>query len=455
MNVLKTIILAAGFGTRMKSKTPKVIHKVLGKPLVEHVIDTAKKAGSQEICVVVGHGAEQVKEAVKHEVTYRLQAEQLGTGHAVKMAEDVIGEEGNVLVLFGDTPLITPETITMMIEFHEESHNSVTVLSTIVEDPTGYGRIIRGKNGAFLKSVEQKDASPEEAKVQEINSGMYIFKAVDLKYALSKITNDNAQGEYYLPDALEILLAEGKRVDAVVTNNFKEILGINDRVQLNYATTIMRDRINESFMRAGITIINNENTYIAPDVVIGNDTVIYPGTIIEGTCQIGEDCIIGPNAKIVDTMIGDHVTVDQSTILESQIGSGTTVGPFAYVRPHCNIGQKVKVGDFVEVKNANIGDGSKASHLTYIGDADVGKGVNFGCGTVIVNYDGEKKHRTVIEDHAFIGCNTNLISPVKVEESAYTAAGSTITGDVPKEALAIARAKQRNVENWVNRNRKK
>lgn len=454
MELLKTIILAAGFGTRMKSKTSKVTHKVLGKPLVEHVIDSALHAGSNEICVVVGHGAEKVKEAVQHDVTYRLQEQQLGTGHAVMMAEDLIGEEGNVLVLFGDTPLITSETITMMIDFHEENHNSVTVLSTIVDDPTGYGRIIRGRNGAFLKSVEHKDATDEEKQVQEINSGMYVFRAKDLKYALTKLTNDNAQGEYYLPDTLEILLAEGMRVDAVVTGNYKEILGINDRVQLHLATSIMRERINEKHMREGITIISSEQTFIGPDVTIGNDTIIYPGTQIEGKVTIGEDCVIGPNTKIIDCQIGAGVTIDQSTALSSSIGDGTTVGPFAYIRPKSQLGKKVKIGDFVEIKNATMGDGSKASHLTYIGDADVGKNVNFGCGTVVVNYDGQNKHRSIIEDNAFIGCNTNLVSPVKVEENAYTAAGSTITIDVPKDALAVARAKQRNVEKWVLRNQK-
>ncbi|WP_105616712.1 bifunctional UDP-N-acetylglucosamine diphosphorylase/glucosamine-1-phosphate N-acetyltransferase GlmU [Vallitalea okinawensis] len=456
MKKLQTVILAAGFGTRMKSNVPKVIHKILDKPLVEHVITAAKDAGSTETCIIVGHKSEEVKNAIASDnVEYRLQKEVLGTGHAVMMAEDFIDDESLVLILFGDTPLITSETIKKMIDFHVKEENSVTVLSTDVDDPTGYGRIIRNEAGRFIKSVEHKDANNDELKVNEINSGMYCFDGAELKYALKNLTNHNAQGEYYLPDTLEILMGIGKKVEAVKTANYKEILGINNRHQLHIATEIMRERINISLMLEGVTIISSETTFISPDASIGKDTIIYPGTIIEGPCKIGENCDIGPNARIIMSCIGDDVKVENSTILDSSIGNNTTVGPYAYIRPNCEIGSHVKIGDFVEVKNATIKDHTKASHLTYIGDADVGSGVNFGCGTVVVNYDGENKHRTVIEDHAFIGCNTNLVSPVNVKERAYTAAGSTITKDVPEESLAIARARQVNVENWVSRNRKK
>lgn len=454
MNKLKTIILAAGFGTRMKSKTPKVIHKILDKPLVEHVITAAKEAGSDEICVVVGHQSEKVKAVLSQNVTFALQEEQLGTGHAVMQADDFIDEEGLVLVLFGDTPLITPGTLKDIVSFHIKEENSVTVLSTLVKDPTGYGRIIRDEKGTFVKSVEHKDASHAEKKVNEINSGMYCFNAKDLKEALKLIDNNNVQGEYYLPDTLEVLMAKNKKVNAMITKNYKEILGINDRVQLNQASNIMRDRINKKWMEHGVTIISNETTYISPDVTIGSDTIIYPGTILEGRCDIGEECILGPNTRISHATIGNYVKVEQSTVMQSRIGDHTVVGPYAYIRPNSHIGQQVKVGDFVEIKNATLGDGTKASHLTYIGDADVGRNVNFGCGTVIVNYDGQKKHRTTIKDNAFIGCNTNLVSPVTVEKNAYTAAGSTITHNVPENALGIARAKQSNKEDWVTRNRK-
>lgn len=456
MNKLQTVILAAGFGTRMKSKVPKVVHEVMGRPLVEHVIRATKEAGVTEVCAVVGHMSEVVQEAISTPgVEYRYQHEVLGTGHAVMMAEDFIKDESHVLILCGDTPLVTSKTLEDMLAFHCENNNSATVLSTIVDNPTGYGRIIRNANNAFMKIVEQKDASEEEKAVGEINSGMYCFKGKDLKYALKQLTNENAQGEYYLTDTLEILLKQGHKVDAVVTEEQDDIRGINNRVQLHDANTIMKNRINEKWMLEGVTIMDSNSTYISCDATIGMDTVIYPGVIMEGHVTMGENCIIGPQSRIINSQIGNHVKVEASTILESKVGNETTVGPYAYIRPGCDIGNKVKVGDFVEIKNAKIGDGTKASHLTYIGDADVGSQVNFGCGTVVVNYDGTNKHRSTIEDNAFIGCNTNLVSPVIVEEGAYTAAGSTITKNVSAGSLGIARARQTNIPNWVDKNRKK
>jgi len=452
MSKTKAIILAAGFGTRMKSKHPKVIHDILGKPLVSCVVQSAKDAGVDEICVVVGHASDQVKSAIKEEVSFAMQLEQLGTGHAVIMAEDFIEEEGKTLVLFGDTPLITSETLKALLETTIEKNNAVTVLSTVVDEPHGYGRIIR-KDGQFSKSVEHKDATVEERSVAEINSGMYCFDSKALKTALSKLSNDNSQGEYYLPDVLPIIMNEGGQVEALITKNSDEILGINTKVQLAEARTILQRRINNEHMLNGVTIINSDQTYISQEVIIGQDAVIYPNTFIEGASIIGEDSIIGPNAKVVNSQVGKGTSVEQSTVLESTIGDRTTVGPYAYIRPNSQIGNEIKIGDFVEVKNAVIGDGTKISHLTYVGDADVGKKVNFGCGTVVVNYDGQKKCRTTIEDEAFIGCNTNLVSPVTVHTRAYTAAGSTVTKDVPEESLAIARSRQTNIEEWVKRNR--
>ena len=451
----KALILAAGQGTRMKSEDSKVLHKVFDKALVDYPVLAAKEVGIQEICLIVGHKAEEVQKYFSDKVSYALQKEQLGTGHAVMQAGDFIDDEGEVLILYGDTPLITGQTLKKMLDFHRLNKNGATVLSAVVAEPAGYGRIVRNERNEFVKIVEQKDASVAEEKIQEINAGMYVFEAGLLKYALSQLTNHNVQKEYYLTDTLEILLSKGYRVDAVATDSVNDILGVNSRVQLAEVTEIMKERINEKHMLGGVTIIDPKSTYIGPDVIIGQDTIIEPGCILEGNTSIGTNCRIGYHSKIKNTFIGNAVDVEISVITDSFIDEGTHIGPFAYLRPHSHIGKNIKVGDFVEIKNANIGDGTKISHLTYIGDADVGKNVNFGCGTVVVNYDGEKKHRTTVKDNAFIGCNTNLVSPVVIEEGAYTAAGSTITQTVPKNSLGIARAKQENKEEWVTKKRKK
>ncbi|MFQ9697548.1 MAG: bifunctional UDP-N-acetylglucosamine diphosphorylase/glucosamine-1-phosphate N-acetyltransferase GlmU, partial [Zhenhengia sp.] len=428
----KSIILAAGQGTRMKSSTSKVLHEIFHKPLVYYPIEAARYAGAQEVCLVVGHKSEEVMKTFGDTVKYALQAERLGTGHAVMQAMDFIGDDGEILVLYGDTPLITAQTIEKMLAFHRKKKNAVTVLSALVDDPTGYGRIVRDESKHFVKIVEQKDATDEEKRITEINGGMYVFEAKHLKSALSKITNNNKQQEYYLTDTIEILLHEGYNVDAIAIMNPDDILGVNSREQLAQATAIMKQRINRKHMDNGVTLIDPHHTYIDPEVEIGQDTVIEPGCIIEGNTSIGENCIIGYNTKIRNCKVGNSVAIESSMLIDSQIDEGCHIGPFAYIRPNSHIGAKVKIGDFVEIKNATIGEGTKVSHLTYIGDADVGCDVNFGCGTVVVNYDGEKKHRTTIKDHAFIGCNTNLVSPVVIEENVYTAAGSTITQDVPK-----------------------
>lgn len=450
----KAIILAAGQGTRMKSDTSKVLHKVFNRPLVHYPIEAAKFAGAEDICLVIGHKAEEVQTVMGDDITYALQSEQLGTGHAVIQALDFIEDADEVIILYGDTPLITGKTIEKMLAFHRKKKNAATVLSAIVDDSTGYGRIVRDESKHFVKIVEQKDATEEERKIKEINGGMYVFEAELLKYSLSKITNDNAQNEYYLTDTIEILLNEGHNVDAIAITDATDILGVNSRVQLAEVTKIMQERINVQHMANGVTFIDFGNTYIDPSVTIGQDTIIEPGCIIEGNTVIGSGCHIGYNTKIKNSKLGNNIDVEISVITDSEVAEGAHIGPFAYIRPNSVIGANTKIGDFVEIKNATIGEGTKISHLTYVGDADVGKHVNFGCGTVIVNYDGKKKHRTTIKDNAFIGCNTNLVSPVVVEEGAYTAAGSTITKDVPKESLAIARAKQENKEGWVSKKRK-
>jgi len=444
------VILAAGEGKRMKSNKAKVLHKICGKTFIERVYESVKGAGIDETILVVGHKADQVQEHMKDSVSYVKQDVQLGTGHAVMQAEKYFeNKKGCVIVLCGDAPLITSKTISDAIEFHKNNGYSATVITAEMEDPTGYGRIVRSADGNVVKIVEHRDANEQERKIKEINSGLYVFNIENLVEALKMLDNNNDQGEYYLTDTIEILIKKGLKVGAVRAGDSSEVLGINDRVQLAKASEILRKKILQNLMLNGVTIIDPASTYIDEDVQIGIDTVVYPGTIIEGKTVIGENCTIGPNARIVSARIGNNVEINSSVILESIVDDNTHVGPFAYIRPESKIGKNVKIGDFVEVKKSVIGDGTKASHLTYIGDAEVGCNVNFGCGTVIVNYDGKKKHKTIIGDNAFIGCNSNLVSPVEIKKNAYIAAGSTITEEVPENSLAIARARQVVKENYV------
>ena len=446
------VVLAAGQGTRMKSDLYKVLHPVCGKPMVEHVIDHIRGLGISRIVTIVGHGAEMVEETLGEKSEYALQQEQLGTAHAVQQAERLIGDlDGTTIVVCGDTPLIRSETMEALIAHHKATGAKATILTAYADDPTGYGRIIRGENGQVLRNVEQKDATPEEQKVTEINTGTYCFDNRTLFETLKKVKNNNTQGEYYLPDVVGILQSESALVSAYVTEDFSETLGINDRVVLAEAERVMRRRIAEKHMRNGVTIINPENTYISAAAEIGRDTVLQPGTMIEGHTVIGSKCIIGPNSQIVDSVIGDNTTVHSSVVLSSRIGSATAIGPFAHIRPDSDLGDSVKIGNFVEVKKSTLGEGSKVSHLSYIGDAKIGSHVNVGCGTITVNYDGKNKHLTTIEDDAFIGCNSNLVAPVTVGKGAYVAAGSTITKNVPESSLAIARARQENKEGYANK----
>lgn len=445
------IILAAGQGKRIKSNLPKVLHKVAGKEMVNHVIDTIRSAGINDINVIIGKGAELVKEkTTSREVSYSMQLEQLGTGHAVKCAKDFFKDKSGVVAVFtGDAPLITSWTVENLIETHIKENNYATLLTSVINDPSGYGRIIRSTEGV-KKIVEHKDCNEAELKVNEINAGMYCFDIQSLTEALEKLSNENAQGEYYLTDIIEIFKNENKKIGAMITE-FEQTIGVNSRVELAKVEKILRDRINKLHMDNGVTLIDPNSTYIGADVSIGQDTVIYPGNYIEGNAVIGEECILYPNSRISNSTIGNCVEIQSSVIIDSTIGNETTVGPFAYIRPESKIGSKVRIGDFVEIKKSTIDDNTKVSHLTYIGDAEVGKNCNFGCGTVVVNYDGKNKHKTIIGDNSFIGCNTNLVSPVEVKNNTYIAAGSTITKEVPEGNLAIARAKQTNIEGWVDK----
>ncbi|MCL2593870.1 MAG: bifunctional UDP-N-acetylglucosamine diphosphorylase/glucosamine-1-phosphate N-acetyltransferase GlmU [Defluviitaleaceae bacterium] len=426
MKNFKAIILAAGFGSRMKSEIPKCMHEILGKSLLQYVIDAARLAGINDIAVVVGHKSEVITEKIQG-VSFYMQTDQLGTGHAVMCAREFIDDDSQVVVLCGDSPLITGETLKKLMEVDSPA----TVITTINKNPYGYGRIVR-ENGNFKTIVEEKDANEEQKLITEVNTGFFCFNGRDLKFALDGLTNNNAQREYYLTDTLSVLADNGKNISVFNAPNPGEFLGINTRIQLADATKVMRDRINEYHMLNGVTFLDPDNTYIGADVTIGQDTIIGPMVEIFGK-----------------SIIGARVNIKQSTRIEdSRVGDDTSVGPFAYIRPNSNIGNNVKIGNFVEVKNSNIGNGSKASHLTYLGDCDVSENVNFGCGTVIVNYDGVKKSRSTICEGAFIGCNANIVSPVTINEGAYVAAGSTITKDVPKNSLAVARERQKNIENW-------
>ncbi|MEG0259043.1 MAG: bifunctional UDP-N-acetylglucosamine diphosphorylase/glucosamine-1-phosphate N-acetyltransferase GlmU [Lysinibacillus sp.] len=452
MTNIFAVILAAGQGTRMKSKLYKVLHPVCGKPMVEHVVDHIQVLDVNRIVTVVGHGAEKVREQLGEKSEYVLQAEQLGTAHAVQQAEVILGkEDGTTLVVCGDTPLIRPETMQALFEHHQSKNAKATILTAIAENPTGYGRILRDTKGQVEQIVEQKDATQEQQQVKEINTGTYCFDNKALFETLKLVKNENAQGEFYLPDVIEILQQQGEIVSAYVTEDFEETLGVNDRYALSQAEELMRARINERHMRNGVTIVNPAATYISADAVIGPDTILQPGVMIEGNSVIGEDCLIGPNSQVIDSRIGDRTSIHSSVVSESVIADDTTIGPFANIRPLSNIGSHVKIGNFVEVKKSKLGNDTKVSHLSYIGDADIGSNVNIGCGSITVNYDGKNKFQTIIEDDVFVGCNTNLVAPVKVGKGSFIAAGSTITKEVPEDALAIARAKQENKLNYVSK----
>lgn len=440
------VILAAGQGTRMKSDMPKVLHKVCGLALVEHVIQACRSIG--EPVVIIGNGSEKVKALLGDGVSYALQAERKGTGHAVMecFTQVEINTE-YTLVCAGDMPLITGASLERLCACMEGK--GACVLSASMEDPFGYGRIIRNADGTFKKIVEQKDATAEEALVNEVNTSVYVFKTKLLADALKRITPANAQGEYYLTDCLEII-NRTEPIGVMCLEDATEAFGINDRVQLAEAAAIMQRKINNMHMRNGVTLIDPCNTYIEAGVEIGSDTVIYPGSYIGKGSKIGKNCILMGGNRFDNAVVGDGCTVEASVLLNCKVGDGTTVGPNAYLRPKAVIGNNARIGDFVEIKNATIGDGSKVSHLSYVGDATVGKKCNIGCGTVFVNYDGKHKHRSVVGDNVFVGSNSNLIAPVELKDGAYIAAGSTVTRDIPSGSLCVARSREYIKEGWAD-----
>lgn len=449
---IHAIVLAAGQGTRMKSKLYKVLHEVCGKPMVKHILDLLHKIQVDRTVVVVGHGAGMVKDVLGDQVEYVIQEQQLGTGHAVLQAADLLENlEGTTLILYGDTPLLTEQTIRNLIQTHTEKQAAGTLLTAQMDNPTGYGRIVRDTQGAVQRIVEEKDCTEEERKITESNTGTYCFNNRQLFEALHQVTNDNAQGEYYVTDVIGILHKAGHHIEGYCTSDPAEATGVNDRVALAQVEGILRKRINKQHMLGGVTFINPDSTYIDADVIIGADTIIHPECYLRGTTVVGSDCIIGPHTEISDSLLHDGVHVKQSVLDQAEVGIGSTIGPFAYLRPGAKLAARVKIGDFVEIKNATIGEGSKIPHLSYVGDAHIGKNVNMGCGSITANYDSVQKHVTEIDDNAFIGSNSNLIAPIHIGKGAYVVAGSTITHDVAEDELAIGRARQVNKPGYAAR----
>jgi bifunctional UDP-N-acetylglucosamine pyrophosphorylase/glucosamine-1-phosphate N-acetyltransferase len=446
------VVLAAGKGTRMKSGLVKVMHRMAGTPMVSWPVAAAREAGATKLVLVVGHQASLIKEyfAGEEEVAFAFQEEQLGTGHAVACAcEELKGFHGTVMILCGDVPLVKGATLRKMADFHRSRNAMVTVLTANFLDPAGYGRIVKGKEGKVLRIVEEKDATEEERRITEINSGIYCVEADFLRQAIVNLSNDNAQGEYYLTDIIKSGAEQGHLCLSLPVGDTEEIMGVNDRAQLAEAARIMRSRINGVLMLSGVTIVDPATTYIDAGVNIGADTVIYPGTQISGKTDIGSECIIGPAAIIADCSIMDRVTIKAGSVLsESMLHDGVAIGPMAHLRPGTVLNEHVKIGNFVETKKAVFGAGSKASHLSYLGDATIGSDVNIGCGTITCNYDGVRKHQTVIEDGVFVGSDVQLVAPVKVGRNSLIAAGTTVTMDVPPDSLAISRTPQVNKEGW-------
>lgn len=448
------IVLAAGMGKRMKSGRPKILHPILGSPMLGFVLDAVMESVPERVVVVVGHGAEDVKKAIPSDrVQYVIQPEQLGTGHAVMCAEEALrGFKGDVVIMNGDFPLIRSETINGFIENHGKSNAALTVLTTVLDNSEGYGRIVRNENGDIIKIVEEKDASIGEKNIKEINSGAYCVESGFLWDALKQVNAENRQREYYLPDIVGIASRSGKKINGFVISESEEVLGVNNRAELADAERVIRKRKNEELMLSGVSIIDPEVTYISPQVSIGADTVIYPNTFIYGNTKIGKGCSIGPSVWIEDSQFGDNVTVKFSSLITaSVIENSVMIGPFAHLRPQTKISSEAKIGNFVEIKKSNVGRGSKVPHLSYVGDAEIGEEVNIGAGTITCNYDGFDKYETIIEDGVFIGSDTMLVAPVKVGKGATTGAGSTITKDVPEGALALGRAKQEVFKDWTRK----
>ena len=442
-----SLILAAGKGTRMKSEKPKVLHEVNGMPMLKRVVKVLEDSGIEKNLFILGHKKEVVLEAMG-DVMYVEQKEQLGTGHAVLIAKEKLGNlKEDVLITCGDTPLLKSETFNKMKKIFEEKNLDCIVLSCKVKNPFGYGRIIK-ENGNIVDIVEEKEATDEQRKIDEINTGVYIFKNEKLLEAVEKINNNNSKGEYYLTDVIKILSGEGQKVESFQIEDEDEVLGVNSKVQLAQANRILRERKNVELMDNGVILLDPSTTYIEENVEIGEDTVIYPNVTIQGNTKIGKNCEILGNTRIENSVIGDNVRIEASVVEQSTLEDGVTVGPFAHLRPKANLKLNAHVGNFVEIKNATLEEGVKAGHLTYIGDAQVGERTNIGAGTITCNYDGQNKHKTKIGKDSFIGSNSIIVAPVEIGEKSFTAAGSVITENIPDETLAFGRAKQINKEGW-------
>ena len=456
MSLETVVILAAGEGTRMKSSTPKVLHPISGRSLVGHVINAVDILSPKQVRVVVGAGREQVEahllEIAPH-VTTVFQEKRGGTGHATQLALNGLKATGTILVLAGDTPMLTGDSLQQLLDHHHEGGFTASVLTAEHPDPTGYGRIIRGDDDSLLRIVEERDADDIQREIFEVNSGVYAFDSAKLANAIGKLTSNNSQGELYLTDVIEILRNEGGKIAAVLIDDFIEILGVNDRVQLAETAALLRDRINEELMQAGVTIVDPLSTWVDSTATVANDVVLMPGTAISGNTTVATGSIIGPRSTLVDCTVGSGARVIESRATEAIIGEGANVGPYTFLRPGTKLLPNSKVGAYVEMKNATLGEGSKVPHLSYVGDAVIGEGSNIGAATIFVNYDGVEKHYTVVGDHVRIGSDSMLVAPVTIGDGAYTAAGSVITEDVPPGAIGVGRAKQRNVIGWVLRKR--
>ncbi len=459
---LSTLILAAGEGTRMRSSTPKVLHPIAGRPLVEHAVRAAAGLNPEHLVVVIGHGRDsvgarlaKVGEALGREVVTAVQEEQKGTGHAVSCALSALpaGLTGTVVVSYGDVPLLDTETLASLVAEHTSTGNAVTVLTAVVENPTGYGRIIRDENGVVTSIVEQKDATPEQHEIAEINSGVYAFDASVLVDGLSKLSTDNAHGELYLTDVLGIARGDGKGVGALVIDDPWVTEGVNDRVQLSVLGAELNRRIVRGWQRAGVTVVDPASTWIDAGVTLSRDVVIEPGVQLKGSTSVGEGSQIGPDSTLENVSVGAGASVVRTHGSDSELGDGVKVGPFTYLRPGSKLGTKGKLGAFVETKNADIGAGTKVPHLTYVGDATIGENSNIGCSSVFVNYDGVNKHHTTIGSHVRLGADNTFVAPVTIGDGAYSGAGTVIRQDVPPGALAVSTGPQRNIEDWVSRRR--
>ena len=457
MTSIHVLILAAGKGTRMKSSLPKVLHPVAGTPMIEYVLGTAARLSPTSCTIVVGHQASLVQERLSHHdgLRFVVQEPQLGTGHALLQAEPLLrGKEGTLVLLSGDVPLLEAETLRALLEAHSAAGAAATVLTARVDDPTGYGRILRDDRG-ITRIVEHKDATASEREIKEINSGIYAFDLAPLFDALHRIGSDNAQGEYYLPDLVGIYRKEGRTVAGVMVDDTSQILGINSRIELAAMSRTVWQARNQALMASGVTIEDPATTFVGADVTVGRDSVLRPGVVLEGKTTIGEGCVLFPGVRVADSTLGDRVTVlDHCLINGARIAQDVKVGPFAHLRPESDVASGAHIGNFVELKKTKLGVGSKANHLAYLGDATIGAGVNIGAGTITCNYDGVRKNPTVIEDGVFIGSDSQLVAPVTIGRGAYVAAGSSIVEDVPAGALGIARGRQVNKEGWVERNKK-